>query len=97
MEESVVFNDDMGSMCSSDLDLNHPQEVHEGKAFVNDNVNAGIPARYLLTYKLTEGDRNLIHDPIQGTAEDRENILQSYGIFDPLLPRKTRRILRNSW
>ena len=90
LEENVVDNDDMGSMCGTDLDLNHPQEVHEGKAFVNDNVNAGTPARYLLTNKLTERDRNLLHDPIHGTAEDRENILQSYGIFDPLLPRKTR-------
>ena len=81
LEENVVDNDDMGSMCGTDLDLNDPQEFHEWKAFVNDNVNAGNPARYLLTYKLTEVDRNLLHDPIHGTAEDRENILQSYGIF----------------
>ena len=97
LEEIFFVNDGMGSIYSSDLDLNHPQEVHEGKAFVNDNVNAGTPVRYILTYKLNEGDKNILHGPIHGTAEDRENILQSYGIFDPMLPYKTMRTLINSW
>ena len=87
----------MGSIYSSDLDLNHPQEVHEGKAFVNYNVNTGTPSRYILMHKLTEGDHNILHDPIHGTAENRENILKPYGIFDPMFHRKTMRTLRKSW
>ena len=46
-------------------------------------------------YQLTELGQHLLHDPIQGSVEDKENILQSYGIFDSLLPQKTIRTFRN--
>ena len=63
--------------------------------FFNAGVNAGAPTNYILTYQLTEGDLSLLHGPIHGPGEDRENILQYYGIFDYLLPWKTMCTLKN--
>ena len=86
MEEDVVINYDVVSMLDDYFDLIYPQEFHGGKDFVNTNVNYGAPSRYIITYQLDEGYRNLLHDPIHVPGADRENILQFYGIFDSILP-----------
>ena len=88
LEEDVAINYDMGIMRHDYLDLIDLQEVYGGQTFVNTNVNDCAPFNYIITYQLAEGYRNLLRDPIHVPRGDRENILQSYEIFDSMLPWK---------